>query len=157
MAIYNLAAAIELAHADGEQPASRWPAVILLVVTSASFVSWLPLSLLMPIHEAKAIFTSNWFPEIVLVSVLLRVALAFIVLSMAKERQEMEQRVDALTDALTGLPNRRALFEAADAFGQNDDLKGDAISVLIFDLDHFNRPTIASVMPWAIACSSCLR
>ena len=41
---------------------------------------------------------------------------------MAKERQELEQRVDALTDALTGLPNRRALFEVADALGQNRQL-----------------------------------
>jgi diguanylate cyclase (GGDEF)-like protein len=139
MAIFNLAAAIELANANGERLASRWPAVILLVVTSVSFVSWLPLSMLVPIHEAKAIFTSDWFPEIVLVSVLLRIALAFIVLSMAKERQELEQRVDALTDSLTGLPNRRALFEAADALGQNRDFKGDAVSVLLFDLDHFKE------------------
>jgi diguanylate cyclase (GGDEF)-like protein len=51
----------------------------------------------------------------------------------------LERRVDALTDALTGLPNRRALFEAADALGQDRDLKGDAISVLIFDLDHFKE------------------
>jgi diguanylate cyclase (GGDEF)-like protein len=139
MAIFNLAAAIEFADADGERLASRSPAVLLLVVTSASFVSWLPLSLLMPLHEAKAIFTSAWFPQIVLVSILLRIALAFVVLSMAKERQELEQRVDALTDALTGLPNRRALFEVADALGQKRRIKRDAISVLIFDLDHFKQ------------------
>src|SRR3972149_7631756 len=40
---------------------------------------------------------------------------------------------------LTGLPNRRALFEAADAIGHDRDLKGDAIAVLIFDLDHFKQ------------------
>ncbi|MET0347431.1 MAG: GGDEF domain-containing protein [Methyloceanibacter sp.] len=34
---------------------------------------------------------------------------------------------------------RRALFEAADAFGQDRDRTGGAISVLIFDLDHFKR------------------
>jgi GGDEF domain-containing protein len=58
---------------------------------------------------------------------------------MAKERQELEQRVDALTDALTGLLNRRALFEVADALGQDRQLGGAAISVLIFDLDHFKE------------------
>ena len=34
----------------------------------------------------------------------------------------MEQRVEALTDALTGLLNRRALFEVADALGQDRQL-----------------------------------
>ena len=58
-------------------------------------------------------------PGVILLTLLLRITLAFIVLSIAKERQELEQRVDALTDALTGLPNRRALFEAADALGQD--------------------------------------
>jgi len=93
----------------------------------------------MPIHEVIAVFSSDWFPTVILLTLLLRIALAFVVLSMAKERQEMEQRVDALTDALTGLPNRRALFEAADALGQERSLLGGPISVLIFDLDHFKQ------------------
>ena len=58
---------------------------------------------------------------------------------MAKERQELEQRADALTDPLTGLPNRRALFEVADAIGQERSVLGGPISVLIFDLDHFKQ------------------
>ncbi len=138
-AIYNFAAASELTHANGEQLASRWPAVTLLVVTGASFLSWLPLNLIMPVHEAIAVFTSSWFPIVILLTLLLRIALAFIVLSMAKERQELEQRVDALTDPLTGLPNRRALFEVADELGQERNILGGPISVLIFDLDHFKQ------------------
>jgi diguanylate cyclase (GGDEF)-like protein len=57
---------------------------------------------------------------------------------MAKERQELEQRADALTDALTGLPNRRALFEAADSLTPRNG-SGGPISVLLFDLDHFEK------------------
>jgi diguanylate cyclase (GGDEF)-like protein len=139
LALYDFAAAAELARADGERLASRWPAVVLLIVIGLGYLSWLPLNLAMPIHETQGAFASVWFPTVILVTLLLRIALAFIVLSMAKERRELEQRVDALTDALTGLPNRRALFEAADALGQNRDLKGDAVSVLIFDLDHFKE------------------
>ncbi len=138
-AIYNFAAAFELARADGERLASRWPAVTLLIVSGVSFLSWLPLNLIMPVHEAIEVFTSSWFPTVILLTLLLRIALAFIVLSMAKERQEMEQRVDALTDPLTGLPNRRALFEVADAIGQERSILGGPISVLIFDLDHFKQ------------------
>ena len=124
---------------NGEQLPSRWPAVGLLVVTGLGYLSWLPLNLAMPISESQWVDASVWFPVVILVTLLLRVALAFIVMAMAKERRALEQRVEALTDALTGLPNRRALFEAADALGHDRDLKGDAISVLIFDLDHFKQ------------------
>ena len=139
LAVYNFAAAFALSGANGEQLPSRRPAVILLVVVGLGYLSWLPLNLAMPIGNAQWVVLSVWFPAIILLTLLLRVALAFIVLSMAKERRELEQRIEALTDALTGLPNRRALFEAADAIGHDRDLKGDAIAVLIFDLDHFKQ------------------
>jgi diguanylate cyclase (GGDEF)-like protein len=139
LSLYNFAAAIELARVNGEQLASRSPAVTLLVITGLGYLSWLPLNLAMPIHQSQWVDASVWFPQVILLTLLLRVALAFIVMSMAKERRAMERRVEALTDALTGLPNRRALFEAADALSQGRDLKGDAVSVLIFDLDHFKQ------------------
>ena len=137
LAAYDFAAAAELARCNGEQLPSRWPAVGLLVVTGLGYLSWLPLNLAMPISESQWVDASLWFPSVILITLLLRVALAFIVMAMTKERRAMERRVEALTDALTGLPNRRALFEAADALGQDRDLRADAISVLIFDLDHF--------------------
>lgn len=103
------------------------------------YLSWVPLNIAMPIREAQSVLVSFWFPATILLTLLLRVALAFTVLSMAKERREFEQRVDALTDPLTGLANRRALFEAADAASRERDGGGDALSVLIFDLDHFKE------------------
>lgn len=136
-AAYSLAAAIELTYVDGEQLPSRWLAVLLLAFTSASFLSWLPLIVTRPLPEVGTTFVSSWFPGVILATLLLRTALAFVVLSMAKERQELEQRHDALTDSLTGLPNRRALFEAADVIAQRRILGGTPVSVLIFDLDRF--------------------
>jgi diguanylate cyclase (GGDEF)-like protein len=112
---------------------------VLLVIAGLGFLSWLPLNAAMPIQEAQYVLVSFWFPATILLTLLLRIALAFIVLSMAKERRELEQRAQALTDALTGLPNRRALFEVADTLSQDRDLRSDAISVLIFDLDHFKQ------------------
>jgi len=139
LAAYNFAAADALARATGEELPSRRISVILLVIIAVGYLSWLPLSAFMPIGEAHSVALSTWFPGIILLTLLLRIALAFTVLSMAKERQELEQRVNALTDALTGLPNRRALFEVADALGQSRQIGDLAISVLIFDIDHFKR------------------
>jgi diguanylate cyclase (GGDEF)-like protein len=139
LAVYNFAAALEFSRANGERLASRRPAVILLFVVGLGYLSWLPLNLAMPIDESQGVAASVWFPAIILVTLLLRVALAFTVLSLAKEHRAMERRVEALTDALTGLPNRRALFEVADALGQPHDFRCGAISVLIFDLDCFKQ------------------
>jgi diguanylate cyclase (GGDEF)-like protein len=93
-----------------------------------------------PINEVGQVYSSDWFPFVLIVTLSLRVALAFLVLAMAKERQESKQRAGALTDPLTGLPNRRALFEAADALAQRG-LTPNVIpvSVLLFDLDRFKE------------------
>ena len=139
LALYSFATAFQFAQAGSIRPASRWPAVILLAILGFCYLSWLPLNLAIPIQESRWVAASIWFPLVILVALLLRVALACVVLTLAEERGAMERRADALTDALTGLPNRRALFEAADAFGQDRDLEGGAISVLIFDLDHFKQ------------------
>jgi diguanylate cyclase (GGDEF)-like protein len=140
MAVLSLAAAAELSIDASEPLVSRWPTVFLLVATGVGYLTWLPLTLTMPIGEVSQVFASHWFPTVVLLATLGRIALAFAVLAMVKEREEHKQRVDALTDPLTGLPNRRALFDAAGKLGDHSKhLTGDPVSVLVFDLDHFKR------------------
>ena len=55
---------------------------------------------------------------------------------MAKERTEYHHRNAAITDALTGIPNRRGFLEQAmaqrAAAGANS-----PVAVLLFDIDHF--------------------
>jgi diguanylate cyclase (GGDEF)-like protein len=136
----SFAAAFEFGRDPREPLSSRWPAVIILIATGAGYITWLPLTLAMPIGDASFVFYSSWFPKVVLIATLGRLVLAFLVLAIVKERQELKQRINALTDPLTGLPNRRALFEAADRLAEHSKyLKGDPISVLVFDLDHFKK------------------
>jgi len=134
-AAYSFAAAAELRRFG--DTALCWPAMTMLVLTGLSYISWIPFSLAVPIETLQQAFASAWLPAVALATMLMRIALAFIVLSMAKEHEEKEQRRDALTDSLTGLPNRRALFEAADAIAARRVLRGTPVSVVIFDLDHF--------------------
>jgi len=136
-ALCNFGAAFELSRDKGKGLVSHWPAVVLLGVTAIACLAWVPLSLARPFRDASEAFFSNWFSGSSLVMVLGRVALAFVVLAMAKQRQEMVQRVDALTDTLTGLPNRRALYESIDTLEQNKAFRASKLSVLFFDLDHF--------------------
>jgi diguanylate cyclase (GGDEF)-like protein len=80
-------------------------------------------------------FTQRWSSEMALVLVVYMPALAFVFLSMAKEKVEVGYKQAALVDPLTGLPNRRAFFKHASRLVKNS---GPApISCLLFDLDHF--------------------
>ncbi len=136
--LYFLAAA-EFARHDDERIVTRRPACALLIVMGIAYVAWMPLGLMMPIQEVGRTYASSWLPITVLIATLGRIALSIVVLATVKERQEMRQRMFALTDSLTGLPNRRALFEAADALAVHIRATGSSISVMVLDLDHFKR------------------
>ncbi|WP_141700671.1 GGDEF domain-containing protein [Methyloceanibacter superfactus] len=116
---------------------SHWPAVAALVATAIAVLLVIPLSTRVPFERPSEAYLSGWFSSVTLVMVIVRITLAFVVLAMAKQRQEMEQRVYALTDTLTGLPNRRALYDKLDALERSHILQATPISVLFFDLDHF--------------------
>lgn len=45
----------------------------------------------------------------------------------------------ALTDALTGVPNRRHILELAEQALANHETGGEALTVVLLDLDHFKR------------------
>ena len=136
LAVYGFAAAYELWRMP--DALQSWPAITLLVLASASHLSWIPITLTSPLGSVTAAMTSVWLPDVVLATLLMWVALAFVVLSMAKDRDEEEQRSHALTDILTGLPNRRALFEVAESVVERRVHGGGTpVSLLIADLDYF--------------------
>ena len=138
LAFYGFAAGLELRRMP--DTTQSWPAIALLFLGGASYLSWIPIAFTLPLGSVSAALTSHWLPYLVLATMLLRVALAFVVLSMAKERDEAEQRRYALTDSLTGLPNRRALFEVAESVVQRRVHGGGTpVSLLIADLDFFKE------------------
>jgi diguanylate cyclase (GGDEF)-like protein len=136
-ASYCFAVAIEFWRGRAEPLTSRWPAIVLMYVTGLGFLSWIPLSATMPFTAGSLPFPTNWFAAVILVTVLGKIAMAFIVLAMAKERLELRQRTEALTDQLTGLPNRRSFFRQALRRMRPRDGRSQPVSVLMFDLDHF--------------------
>jgi len=136
---YCLLIAFEFWRGRAEPLVSRWPAIVLLVVSGTGFLSWIPLVGFMPGAYAGPLLPGPWFATVVLVTVLGKVALAFIVLAMAKERLELHQRVEAMTDALTGLPNRRGFYRQALRRLRERRPASSPAAVLLFDLDHFKR------------------
>ena len=136
-AAYCFAIAFEFWRGRSEQLISRWPAIVLLCLSGAGFLSWIILSAVMPRSSGSLAFPERWFAVVILVTILGKVALAFIVLAMAKERLELRQRNEALTDPLTGLPNRRAFFRQALRRTRPQHGAASPVAVLLFDLDQF--------------------
>ena len=139
LASYALLAARELWYARDRELISRWPTLVLIVVHAGFLLARIPFA------DVLTASVKTGQPQSAIVTVMAfqmlfaNVCLPFLRVAMSKERGELEQRKAALTDALTGVANRRAFFdrgaqllEAATA-----DLRPAAL--LLFDLDRFKE------------------
>jgi diguanylate cyclase (GGDEF)-like protein len=78
---------------------------------------------------------SFWFAIVSMVTLLYFIAINYLFLALTKERSELAHKRASMTDALTGLANRRAFLEFAEQY-----LKAPAngtVAFLVFDLDWF--------------------
>ncbi|MGB6009377.1 GGDEF domain-containing protein [Castellaniella sp.] len=94
-----------------------------------------------PPAPAKQVVWQNW-PDFALVmfeGLFFAISLSFSILMMVRARAEQDYRHAALHDALTGLPNRRALFERGKALLAQARESGADVAVLMCDLDWFKQ------------------
>lgn len=69
--------------------------------------------------------------------VMLAYGLTFTLLAMVNERTQIQYKHASLRDPLTGIWNRRALFEKAKALAASCNKSAQPLYVMLFDLDHF--------------------
>jgi diguanylate cyclase (GGDEF)-like protein len=70
-------------------------------------------------------------------ALLFTIAIAFIMLAMAKERTEYRHRTAAMVDPLTGIANRRSFLHDATALMKKRGSAPSPTAVMLIDLDHF--------------------
>lgn len=134
--IYTAAMIRELHRARSMLPVTFWPARLLLwmhllfSVVRAVFDGGIPSGLY------GAIGGSTFSVYVILESILIVIGMSFTVMAMVNERTQIKYKQASLLDPLTGVWNRRALFEEADRLTRSAGVHGD-ISVMLFDLDHF--------------------
>jgi diguanylate cyclase (GGDEF)-like protein len=137
-----IAAYTWLAAADiwfSESPlVSRIPASALLFTHGALFLLRTPLGALLP-HSAgtEAVMGSVWLTALSSEALLLTIAVAFILMAMAKERTASMHRTAALVDPLTGVWNRRGFMSANERVQGDPASKAVPAAVLFIDLDNF--------------------
>jgi diguanylate cyclase (GGDEF)-like protein len=113
----------------------RWPAIF--VPMGAIFLFPVTLATLCCTGEGGQGLARGWIVVFAIEIVLYVVGTAFIVLILAKDRTVNRYKLAAATDPLTGLLNRRGFFEAAGSLIAISRRSHGAVSVLVFDLDHF--------------------
>lgn len=82
---------------------------------------------------------TSWFSISALQSAIFVQVLSFLMISLTKERVEQKLRDAALTDALTGVGNRRAYFDWTSAALARGARSRSPVATVLFDLDRFKE------------------
>ncbi len=136
---YTLITAFELWGGRGEKLVTRWPAVIVLTLHGLIFPAQIPLTMWQPASRELAWLSTSWIAILALETLLYVIASAFIVLAMAKERNEKIHKTAATIDPLTGIANRRAVVANGNKLIRTVARPGRPVAALMFDLDHFKK------------------
>jgi diguanylate cyclase (GGDEF)-like protein len=136
VSIYAALAAREFAQRDGLL--GRVPVVAMFVVHAVFVVLRIPLTLTTA-DDLPGVYQAAWFGMAALEAIVFSQVIAVLMVSLAKERVERRLNAAALTDALTGLANRRALLERGAAAVAEAARQGRPIAVVAFDLDRFKE------------------
>ena len=106
--------AYEFWRGRSEPLVSRWPAIFMLFAHGSLFLLRTPLAAVLPWSPTNQVFDSVWLTVLSFEALLFTIAIAFILLAMAKERTEYRHKTAAMVDPLTGIANRRAFLQDGD-------------------------------------------
>ena len=130
-----LAAASVWDHRGAEPLPSRRLVSILLATHAVAYFARIPMAILLPTTVVNGVPKSIWYGIFTFEMLLHALACGFAIFTLVRERIERGFRVASETDALTGVLNRRAFLDRAEA-----GLRSRSGGVLmVLDLDHFKR------------------
>jgi hypothetical protein len=89
---YTWLTAYEFWRGRNDPLISRWPAIFVLVAYGAQVLLHTPLSAVLPWTAENQIFASAWLTTISVGTLLFTIAVAFLLLAIAKERNESRQK-----------------------------------------------------------------
>ena len=135
---YIWATAYEFWRGRGDPLVSRWPAIFMLFAHGALYLLRTPFGAMLPWSPTgNVVFQSVWMTVLSFEALLFTIAIAFILLAMAKERTEHRHKTAALIDPLTGVANRRAFLQESEAQLRRQATDPRPIAVMLLDLDNF--------------------
>ena len=118
---------------------SRWPTVIVLLAYAAVLLARIPATFFAPVLGTDSLLSGLSFALIAFGTLLFTVVMSFLLLNMTKERTELQHKINALIDPLSGVANRRAFLEGARRLVVQQVLDGEPLAMMLFDLDRFKE------------------
>ena len=135
---YIWATAYEFWRGRSEPLVSRWPAIFMLFAHGSLYLLRTPFGAMLPwLPASNQVFENVWMTVLSFEALLFTIAIAFILLAMAKERTEHRHETAALVDPLTGIANRRAFLQDGDAQLKRQASDPRPTAVMLLDLDNF--------------------
>ncbi len=135
---YTWATAYEFWRGRSEPLVSRWPAIFMLFAHGSLYLLRTPFGAMLPWSPtSNEVFESVWLTVLSFEALLFTIAIAFILLAMAKERTEHRHKTAALVDPLTGIANRRAFLQEGEAQLKRQAHDPRPTAVMLLDLDNF--------------------
>ena len=129
--------AVEFWRGRDEPLQSRWPVIVLFSTLALFFASRIPLVNLLPFPFGAQPLAPGWMVAFNLIVFFHALMLTVLIVAMSKERLELEQRMKAQTDPLTGALNRRAFMARGARLAQRHQHETAPLCLLFLDLDHF--------------------
>ncbi len=138
-AVLAAATAEEFWRGRGEPLLSRWPIVIVLLAYAAALLARIPAMYFSPLLDNDSLLSGLSFALIAFGTLLFTVVMSFLLLNMTKERTELQHRINAMVDPLSGVANRRAFLDGAHRLFVQQAVDGEPLAMLLFDLDRFKE------------------
>ncbi len=145
-------AAVEFWRGRAERLPSRWPVIAIFGFFALFFAARIPLVGVAPFPFGALPMQAGWLGAFNLAMFAHTILLSVLLVSLSKERLELDQRTKAQTDPLTGALNRRAFMARGARLLQRhaNSARRSACCSSISTIS--NRSTTASAIPAATTC-----
>jgi diguanylate cyclase (GGDEF)-like protein len=130
-------AAVEFWRGRAERLPSRWPVIVIFALFALFFAARIPLVGVAPFPFGALPMQAGWLGAFNLAMFAHTILLSVLLVSLSKERLELDQRTKAQTDPLTGALNRRAFMLRGARLLQRHADERAPLCLLFLDLDHF--------------------
>ena len=137
VATFLFAAAIEFWSGRNDRLTARGPLIVLLTLHGLFAAGGAIAAALGQLTPVGGTALLSWLGFVHFETLAFVVGTSIFTVAMAREKQELLHKIEANTDSLTGLANRRAFYEDAARVLANRRETGMSVSVILFDLDSF--------------------
>jgi diguanylate cyclase (GGDEF)-like protein len=130
-------AAAEMWRGRSESLPSRWPIIVLFSTFALFFMSRVALVGVLPFPFGALPMQPGSVGAFNLILFFHTLLITVLIVAMSKERLELDQRMKAQTDPLTGALNRRAFMSRGERLLRRHGVEQKPLCLLFLDLDHF--------------------